>query len=187
MKKGDPARFVEAPAEAGGSQAYFAVEVEDVTPPTAKPMAEVMDAVRADFAHDAVRHAAETRAAEILAAVKSGKSLADAATGLEVRHLPAIGRAAGAPGVPAQLVDPLFGLAVGEPTMVETPDGFTVAVLNAVEDPNPDADAVGFGQMREQLTKSLGDDVQATLVVALRARANPKVNAAAIDRIVQAE
>lgn len=187
MKKGDPARFVEAPAEANGAQSYFAVEVDDVTPPAAKPMADVMDAVRADFTRDAVRHEAETRAADILAAVKSGKSLADAAPGLAVTRLPGTGRSTGAPGVPTQLVEPMFGLAVGEPTMVETPEGFTVAVLAQIDDPNPDTDAIGFGQVREQLTKSLGDDVQATLITALRARANPKVNAAAIDQIVAAE
>ncbi len=187
MKKGDPAHLTEAPRQASGGQAYFAVVVEDVTPPAVKPMAEVADAVRADWTRDAVRHEQETQAARILAEIKAGKPLAEAAAGLEVRHLPPVLRATGATDVPAQLVDPLFNLAVGEPTMIETPDGFVVAVLTSVEDSNPDADAIGFGQIRDGLTKALGDDVQGILIAALRARANPKVNAAALDSIAQAE
>ncbi len=127
-------------------------------------------------------------AARILADVKGGKKLADAA-----------GRPAGdsacrrsaappaAAGVPAQLVDPLFALKKGEPTMVETPDGFVVAVLANIGEADPNADPVGFGQVRDGLTKALGDDVQSTLTLALRNRSNPKVNAGALDSVAQAE
>ena len=187
MKKGDPAHLVEAPRDPAAGQSYFAVVVEDITPPTPRPQAEVAEAVRADWTRDAVRHVQETRAAEILAAIKAGKPFAEAAGGLPIARLPAIARATGAPEVPAQLVDPLFALAIGEPTMVETPDGFIVAVLAAVQDSDPNTDAIGFGQVREALTKSLGDDILATLTVAVRARANLRVSPAALDSLVQAE
>jgi peptidyl-prolyl cis-trans isomerase D len=88
--------------------------------------------------------------------------------------------------VPYQLVDPLFSLKQGELTMVETPEGFTVAVLAEIEEPDPNADPVGFGQTRDALAKAIADDVQGRLVVALRDRARPRVNAAMLDSLTQA-
>jgi len=85
--------------------------------------------VRADWTRDAIRHTQEETAARILAAVKSGEALSVAAAGLPVQHLAPAGRATPTAGVPFQLVTPLFSLKSGEPTMVETPDGFFVAVL----------------------------------------------------------
>jgi peptidyl-prolyl cis-trans isomerase D len=188
MKQGDPARLTEAPKEADGAQAYFAVVVEEITPPAPKPMQEVAAQVREDWTTDAIRHAQESKAAKILADVKAGKTLAQAveevAPGTPVVRLPPVGRAS-AEGVPAQLVDPLFGLKVGEPTMVETADGFIVAVLAQIIDADPNADPIGYGQVRDALAKAMADDTQAVLMGALRARGNPKVNAAMVDSIVQ--
>jgi len=107
--------------------------------------------------------------------------------GLSGEHLPPVGRATGAPGVPDQLVEPLFNLKTGEATMVETADGFVVAVLLGAQEPDPKADPIGYGEVRDALTKSIADDVQSVLTVALRDRAAPKVNATAIDTISQSE
>ena len=71
--------------------------------------------------------------------------------------------------------------------MVETPDGFTVAVLTQIIEADPNADPIGYGQIRDALTKTLGDDVEAVLVTAMRARANPRVQSGAINSIVQSE
>ena len=186
-KIGDPPHLIDAPAEQGVGPSYFAVAVDSITPPAIKPQDEVADAVRADWTHDAVRHIQEEKAAAILSAVKDGKKLADAAAGLTVRALPPVARSTGAAGVPDQLVEPLFTLKIGEPTMVETPDGFVVAQLTAVQDPDPKNDAVGYGQVREALNKSLGDDVQSVLTTALRDRGSPKVNTSAVNSIAQAQ
>ncbi len=184
MKQGEPARLTQVPAE-GSPQAFFAVIVEDITPPAPKPFAEVADRVRADWTHDAIRHSQEEAAAKILAAVKAGKSLPDAAGGLTVRHLPPVGRAAPAAGVPAQLISPLFSLKVGEPTMAETPEGFVVAVLREVQAPDPAADPVGYGQIRDALTRAIANDMENVFATAVRDRANPRVNRPVLEQLIQ--
>ncbi len=188
-KKGDTPHFVQAPNAADGSQSFYAVVVEDITPPSTKPLDQVKDTVRADWTHDAVRHSREEEAAKLLTAIKGGAKIADAAAaaGLQVRALPAIGRSASTPGVPAELVTPLFGMKVGEPTMVETADGFTVAVLAAINEPDPAKDALGYGQTRDALVKSLTDDIETVFTTAVRQQANPRINRTQLDSLTQAD
>lgn len=188
-KKGDAAHMVQAPNAADGTQSFYALTVDEIIPPNTKPFAEVAEAVRTDWTHDAVRRSQEEAAAKLLAAIKAGSSLADAATvqGLQVRALPAVGRAAPVEGVAAQLITPLFGLKAGEPTMVETPDGFIVAVLESVKAADPAADPIGFGQTRDALVKAMADDIEATFGTAVRDRAKPRVNRAQLESLVSAE
>jgi peptidyl-prolyl cis-trans isomerase D len=186
MKPGDPPRLTQADPE-GGSQAYFAVTVEDIIPPAPRPMAEVSDRVRADWTHDAIRHAQEEASAKILAAVKSGEALPVAAAGLTVRRLPPAGRANPTEGVPFQLVTPLFSLKPGEPTMVETADGFLVAVLVEVQTPDPAKDPIGYGQVRDALTQAIANDVETTFTTAVRERAHPRVNQRVFNSLTQSD
>ena len=185
MKKGDPPTLIEAPHGANDVPAYYAVAVDDIIPPAPKPYDEVAAEVRADWTQDAIRHEQEVLAANILAAVKGGQHLAQAAVGMQVHRLPPVTRGVDNAEVPMQLVDPLFGLKVGEPTMVETADGFVVAELVQIQQPDPNADPIGYGRTRDALTQSIGNDVQAVLTAALRARANPKVNIAQLDSLAQ--
>ncbi len=184
-KKGDVPHLTQAPNAANGEQSFFAFSVEDITPPAPKPFEAVAATVRADWTKDAIRHTEEEAAAKLLGAIKGGQSMADAATvaGMQVRTLPAVGRAAPVDGVPAALVTPLFGLKQGEPTMVETPDGFTVAVLAKIETPDPSTDPAAFTQMREALVKSVADDSEMLYANAVRTRAQPKVNRAQLDSL----
>jgi peptidyl-prolyl cis-trans isomerase D len=186
MKKGDPAELVDGPKNDPDGQGYFAVVVQDIMPPAPKPLAAVMDAVRQDWTQSQIRRAQNEAATRIMEAVKSGKTLDQAAPGLTVATLPPVGRGTGAPNVPSQLIGPLFTLKPGEPTMVETPDGFVVAVLSRVIEADPNADPIGYGQIRDALTKAMGDDVEGVLTMALRARAEPRVQPDAINSIVQA-
>ena len=188
-KKGDAAHLTQAPNAANGAQSFFAFSVEEVIAAEPKPLESVRDSVRADWTRDAVRHSADEAAAKVLASVKAGQSLADAATvaGLQVRTLPAVGRSAPAEGVPAPLVTPLFGLKPGEATMVETADGFVVAVLARVIDADMAADPAGATSMREALAKSLADDSETLFATAVRNRANPKVNRAQLETLAQAD
>lgn len=187
MRQDSLPHLTEGPREPEGGLSYFAVALEAVVPPAARPIAEVMEAVRADWTKDAIRHARETAAAEILAEVKAGKTLTEAALGLAVARLPAAGRASGAEGVPAQLVEPLFAMKTGEATMIETPEGFVVAVLAEIVAADPAADVAGYGQTRDALAAAIGNDIQALLTAALRNRANPKVNTAVFNTISQGE
>jgi peptidyl-prolyl cis-trans isomerase D len=185
MQKDQPAHLTEAPRDAEGLQGYFAVVVEDITPPAPRPLADILDSVRADWTRDARRHAQEEAATAIMTGVKAGKTLAEAAPGLTVTRLAPAGRASGGEGVPPQLVQPLFHLKPGEPTMVETLDGFTVAVLAQVNP--PDAAAPAYGKTRDQLAEAVGNDMLVLLRIALRNRSNPKISATILDNVAQSE
>lgn len=187
MKPGDPPQLIEAPHPQDAAPAYFAVSVEQVTPPAPKPEAQVEDQVKRDWIADQRRHSQNEAATKAMLALKSGQAAATVATiaGVKAETLPAVGRASPAPGVPAQLVEPLFSLKQGEATMVETPQGFLVARLAKIEEADPKADPVGFGQVRDALGRSIGDDLEAAVTLALRARGNPRINQAVADQIAQ--
>ncbi len=184
-KVGDTPHLTQAPNAADGSQSFYAFVVEEIIPPAAKPIDQVTDAVRADWTRDALRRAQEESATKIMTAVKEGQAL-DAASSLPVTTLPPISRNAAAPGVPTQLITPLFGLKIGEATMVETPEGFTVARLTKIITADPAADPAGFAQMRDQLTKALSDDTETVFVSAIRQKSNARVNRAQLDTLSQA-
>ena len=188
--RGEPARLIESPRKQGALSGFFAFVVEDIAPPAPRPYDEVAAKVLEDWTSAEIRRTQEEAAAKMLAAIQGGQSLADAAViaDVPVRRLPEVSRGARpADEVPFQLVSPLFELKPGAPTMVETAAGFVVAVLVEVQPAHPEADPIGYGQVREALGAAMGDDVQAVLTAGLRARARPQVNKVMVDRIVQPE
>jgi peptidyl-prolyl cis-trans isomerase D len=184
-QKGDPLRLVEVPTPSTGGSAYYALTVEDVTPPAVKPFDAVKEQVEADWKHDVQRHAQEQAAAKLLAAVKGGQSLADAAAvaGVTVRRTPLVARDGAAEGVPPQLEQALFTLKQGEPTMLETGDGFIVAVPAEIVEADPKADPAGYGQVRQAVARSIGTDLASVFADALRARAEPRINQPVLDNV----
>jgi peptidyl-prolyl cis-trans isomerase D len=186
QKPGDAPKLTQAPNAPDGTQSFYAVSVESITPPKLRPFKDVTEQVKADWTADAVRHEQESVAAQLLTAVKGGKTLAEAASaaGLKVNRLPAAVRNAPTKGVPPQLVGPLFALGkIGEPTMVETPAGFVVATLAAIQDPDPKSDPVGWHEVREALGNAIGEDMQQIFAVAVRDESNPRINPSTIDTL----
>lgn len=185
IQKGEAPQLAEVQTPSTGGSAYYALSVEDVIPPAEKPFDTVKQQVTADWTHDAQRHAEEAAAAKLLTAVKGGQSLADAAAvaGVTVRRTPEVARGSKTEGMPPQLQQALFGLKPGEPTMVETPDGFVVGVPAQIEEANPAANPAGFDQLRAAVNRSIATDLSSVLADALRARANPRINQSVLDRI----
>jgi peptidyl-prolyl cis-trans isomerase D len=72
---------------------------------------------------------------------------------------------------------------VGEATMVETPDGFVVATLAEIQDPDPKADPAGWSEIKEALGRTVADDLQSVFASAVRDRGNPHVTQATIDNL----
>ncbi len=184
-QKGDPLRLVEVPTPSTGGSSYYALSVEDITPPAPKPFDEVKQQVAADWTRDAERHAQEAAAAKLFAAVKGGQSLADAATvaGGTVRRTNLVTRDGSAEGVPPELARALFGLKPGEPTMVETPEAFVVAVPAEIIEPDPKADPAGYDQLRTAVERSVATDLATVFVQALQERAKPQINQQVVDNI----
>ena len=184
-KAGDPPKLVQAPNGANGAQSFFAFSVDEVIPPAQRPFADVVADVRSEWIGDQIRRGREEVAAQMLAAVKGGQTLDEAAAkaGLTARLLPATGQASPAEGVPSGLLGPLFALKKGEATMIETQQGFLVAVLNDIQLPDPKADPIGYGQVKDALSRAVGEDIQTLFATAVRQRAKPRVSQAAVDSL----
>lgn len=181
--KGDPPNLVQGP---GG--AWYAVEVEQVTPTTPKPYEQVAAQVRAGWEAQQRRHEQEVIAARLLSAVQAGGTLATAAAaeGLQAKDTPHIRRGGPLPpGVSRELAQAVFATPQGKATMANDATGFYVAVTSTIITPDPSADPAGLGATQDALSRSVAGDVEASYVAAIRVRAHPTINQAVLDTIVQ--
>jgi peptidyl-prolyl cis-trans isomerase D len=183
--KGDPPQLTEVPLKGSRGSAYYALRVEDVIPPAPKPFAQVRDTVLTDWRQDQQRHTQETAAAHLLTDVQHGQTLAQAAAGLglTVTRTPLTGRDRAVSGMPPELLRPLFGLKPGEPTMVEEPEAFIVAVPAEILAPDTTSNPTGYEQVRTALRQSLAQDVGEIFTQTLRDQAHPSINQANLDSI----
>jgi peptidyl-prolyl cis-trans isomerase D len=176
-----------ATLEDGPDHSFYAVTVDAITPPAQQPFDAVKDRVRDDWLRDARRHEQDLAATALLTAVEGGTSLKDAAEAakLPMTRSPPIGRTTPPPGIPAQLVQPLFATDVGHATMVESPTGFVVAVTVAITKPDPATDTAGLDRVRLALSAATSDDLEMTYAAALRTREKVVVNRQLFDSIAQ--
>lgn len=186
-QKGDPPHLAEVQTPSTGGSGYYAVTVEDITPAGQKPFELVRDAVNEDWRADQRRHSAEVAAAAMLNAVKDGKAFSDAArdAGVAAHLSPLVMRGQTDPAMPPEVQQVLFSLKKSEPTMVENAEGFLVAIPVEIVAPDPAADAAGYEQLRAAVTRSVANDLASAFSEALRLRANPRINQANVDQIVQ--
>ena len=173
--------------ENGPDNTFYAVSVDNILPPKQQPLDAVRDRVREDWLRDARRHEQDGVAARILAAVDSGKTLADAAAAehMAVTHSPPIGRNTPPAGVPSQLVQPLFATGIGHATMVESPTGFVVAVPTADTKPDPATNPAGLDRVRTQWAASVSNDLEVSYATELRSKAKVSVNSKSLGELSQ--
>ncbi len=183
-RPGEPAHLTETQTPMGA--AYYALVVEDITPPAPRPYDTVRARVLADWGFDQVRRTQEQAAAAMMSAVNDGRLFTDAATIAGVRpHIsPQVSRGQTDPAMPVELHRVLFGLKKGEATMVETADGFIVAMAAEIIEPDPKADEAGFTKTRRDIANSIANDLVNTFQEAVRLRAHPTINQTNFDQIV---
>ena len=101
----------------------------------------------------------------MLQAVKAGKTFSDAAhdAGILPTLSPLVSRTQPDPAMPRQVQQVLFSLKKGEPTMVETPEGFVVATPVEIVAPDPAADPLRYDQLRAAESHTLADDMSRRL------------------------
>ena len=186
-QKGDPPHLTEVQTPSTGGSGYYALTVDDITPAGEKPFDAVKDAVNDDWRADQRRHSAEEQAAAMLKAVKDGKNFSDAArdAGVTPKLSALVTRTQPDPSMPRQVQQILFGLKKDEPTMVDTGESFLVATPVEIVAPDPGADTAQYEQLRTAVTKTVSNDLTAVFTEALRLRANPRINQANVDQIVQ--
>ena len=186
-QKGDPPQLTEVQIPSTGGSGYYALAVQDIVPAGEKPFDAVRNAVVEDWRADQRRHSAETAASAMLQALKLGKDFSDAArdAGVTPALSPAVTREQSDPAMPREVQQVLFGLKKGEPTMVETAEGFLVATPVEIIEPDPATDTARYDQTRAAVARTVSDDLAAVFAEALRLRANPRINQANVDQIVQ--
>ena len=173
--------------ENGPDHSFYAVTVDSITPPAKRPLAEVIDRVRDDWLRDQRRHEQDIAATALLTAVEGGASLADAAkaANVVVQRTPALGRAQPPGGLPAEMIQPLFGTAIGKPGMIEAQQGFWVFVPVSIAKPDPAADPAAVDRVRLQLAGAESDDLEMSFATALREREKVTVNQKLLDSVSQ--
>ena len=177
-----------APRLAETEAGFLAVDLKEISPPALRPYESVAAEVLAAFQAEARRRAQEEKAAGLLAAVKGGKPLAEAAreAGLGFREIGAITRDQQQnPTVPPELLAPLFELKPNEPTMAQTRDGYAVAQLLEVTPGNPDADPAALTRLSGEVSQAMAQDLEIQFMSALRARADVRINPRMVDSLAQ--
>jgi peptidyl-prolyl cis-trans isomerase D len=180
------ARQGDAPRMTEMGDAFVAIEIRGVVPPALRPFETVEAAVRTAFIADARRREAEARAAALLAAIRGGKSVAEAAAeaGLTAQTIGPFSRDPAMAGdLPTELVAPLFEAKQGDATMVETRDGFAVARLTEIIPFDPTSDANAMARVRTGIEQSMQDELEAQFSNALRGRANVRVNTEMLNQV----
>ena len=171
----------------GPDRAWYALIVDKITPPSTKPFDLVHAKVLADWQQDQIHHATEEQAAKMLATIKAGQSITNAAwgSGQQVIRSPALRRNQPVKGVPAEMTQLIFTLKPNEATMVETNVGFMVAQLATVTKPVAADHPSELQDVRKGLRKALGDDYLVSYATAVRDAAHPTVNAAAMEHFTK--
>ena len=187
--KGEAAHLTEVATPSVGGSGYYALVVEDVAPTAAKPFETIQATVADDWRADRRRRVAEQAAAGLLHALKDGKAFSDAArdAGVAPRLSPLVTRSDPNPDMPPEVHQVLFTLKKAEPAMVETAEGFLVAVPVETIAPDPQADPAGYERVRAAVTRTIGNDLATLFLEALRQRAKPRINQSNLDQIVQSE
>ena len=179
---GDAIQPVEGP-----DHVWFAVAVDNITKPAKRPLELVRAQVLSDWQADQVHHRQEAEAAHLLALIKGGQSLQNAAwgSGLQVTRTPPLSRNRPEGDIPAELVQRLFALKQGEGAMVETNKGFVVGQLAEIISPDGKDDSVGMGQAETGLTRALHDDYLTIYALAVRQAAKPVLRPNVVMNLVQ--
>lgn len=165
---------------------YFIVQLDSITPPALRPLASVRNEVIAAYKQKKLETAAEDKAQKLLERAKA-TSLAEAAkqAGYALRKTKPFTRFTRDPSSPVSdaLSEALFDAKPGDIVMAPANKGMSVARLDKVIDPKPGENAAEKNSLVKQLKTSMGNDILAEYVAALRAQYPVNINSAAVDQI----
>jgi peptidyl-prolyl cis-trans isomerase D len=162
---------------------YYVLRVEDVMPSALRPLDEVGDEVAGLWKNDRRREAARARALEIVTRIENGKSLTDIAgaeglTVSESKPFDRYGSGAESASITPILASDVFKLQPGQAAMDESPEGFTVAQMKAVEPADPSKP----GEIATILANQMMSDVLIQFNNGLRERFGVVVDRTALNR-----
>ena len=151
---------------------YAVAQVDEVTPPTVRPLDEVRDQAVADWKSAQQSERAKKIAEEIADKVKGGATLGAEATarGLTLKTTQAFHRSEGDAenGVNGILAGALFKLKAGEVTLGDSLEGTIVARLTAIN-PATAATPEETASLADRTARGLANDLRQSFVQALKA------------------
>jgi peptidyl-prolyl cis-trans isomerase D len=182
--KSDTTQLVEGP-----DHVWYAVAVQDIIKPEVKPFETIRAQVLADWQAAQVRKQSEIDATKLMTLVNGGQPIATAAwgSGHQVQRTPPMTRNKAIHGVPVELVQVIFTLKKGQATMVETNEGFLVAGLAQITQPDPKSDPSAVADVRRGLTQALQDDMLASYVSAVSETMRYGVNTKVFQQVTKSQ
>ncbi|NQV54265.1 MAG: SurA N-terminal domain-containing protein [Rhodospirillales bacterium] len=167
---------------AGG---YFMLHTNKVTPPALRPLGQIRTQVVQAWKRDQAAEAAEKGAAEILKAVKGGKSLEDAAKssgGTFATSEPFTRSGEGLKTqIPGDLIGEMFSAKRGDAAASSAGAVQIIAALKDILPANSLSDKAGVAAIDNQLMQAMTDDLSQQLADGLRQRLGVSINQAAVD------
>lgn len=148
-----------------GAGGYYAVAVEEVTPPVLRPLAEIRDAVVAKWKAEQRADAAKAKATAIAAKIRDGVDLASFAAEAsgEFHDNVMIPREDDGDnkGPTPEIKKVIYGLQPGKAGVAAIPggDGYIIMQLKAVVPGDPAKDPGGFETMKQRVNTEIANDL----------------------------
>lgn len=163
---------------------FAIVRIEQITPPAAKPLADIKNEVIANWQAQERMSATQKRAEAIVGRINKGESPAAVAQSekLPLKTSPVFSRASHdtEAGLPEALKSQMFDLKVGNAAAAESPDGYVVATLKEIK-PAPEMPDSARAELTGQLSQALAGDLLDQLAAALRGRYDVEIHRDIID------
>lgn len=190
---GGYAAFREAAAEASEGDypevralddgGIFAIRVDEVVPPTLRPLDEVREAVTRAWTAQAVVAALRDEAAPKIAQLESGAAFDE--VGLEAQEVADMTRRGYQPDAPRDFIERVFALSPGEVDVIEGDGRLFILRLEAVNPPaSDDADLEALRRsLGEQAASDMAQDLFQALADDIRTRAGITLDQQAINAV----
>lgn len=161
-----------------GTDAYFVVRVDKVTPSAVRPLDTIRDRVAAAWKAAQRETKAEATAEALADRLRRGEDIGAIAAeaGVEARTTEPFTRQPANAVLPRPLVLDLFKAPLGGVAVGRADDGYVVARLHEIQPANPAADAEGVAEVERALAETLRNDIQAAFAATLREEHPVKIN-----------
>jgi len=166
-----------------GSDGYFMVRVDGVTPPALRPLEAIRAEVADAWSADQRRKAAETAAATAVKRINGGGQLADVAKelGLEIETSKAFARDGNENDIDRTVRLKAFDAALGKAVLARVDGGYKVVRVAKIEAANPVVDKKQFDELATSLTNDLQGDIAEQFGMALRSSIGVTINRRAVE------
>jgi peptidyl-prolyl cis-trans isomerase D len=161
----------------------FALRLDGIDPPALKPLAEVRDAVVADWTTEETRLALVKLATDIAARTTDPETLAS--SGLVTTRYDDFARNGHIDGAPADVAERAFAMQAGKTEVLEAGGRVFLIALRSVNAADPtDPEVVSLRkQVDEQMSQAFAQDVFQLFTEAVEARAGIQLNQQAIAAV----